>query len=197
MSKKKSLVQKIFSKLKRAFYYEVDVILAAKHPHNEYHFFPGIAYRNFTKDDISIFSSGFSDLTTLYNESADQYTGLVCELYGKPACCIWYTDKTKENEGAHPFTFTVTPPPRGVYIFANYVLPEFRGSKIFASQPTMVLSMMYDIGFRIAVVALFDPRIMNYYHKKGFFAVGKLHFKRYLSFFIKKDLSDLERICTL
>ena len=89
--------KKIFSKLKRAFYYEVDVILAAKHLHNEYHFFPGIAYRNFTKDDISIFSSGFSDLTTLYNESADQYTGLVCELYGKPACCIWYTDKTKEN----------------------------------------------------------------------------------------------------
>ena len=197
MSRKKSFAQKIITKLKRTLYREVTVILAAKYLYEDDHHINDIKYRPFTTADIQIFTSGFADLATLHKESAGRNVGLVAELDGKPACCIWYTSQTKENEGIPPFTFTITLPPGGVYIFANYVLPEFRGSKIFLIQPAMMLSLLHSIGYRVAVVALFDPRILKYYVKKGFFTIGNLHFKRFLSCIVKKDISDLERICTL
>ena len=197
MPKKKSLLQKIASKLKKTFYRKTKVILAAKYLLGNGNAVTNVVYRPFTENDIKIFASGFSDLAALYREATDNYTGMVAELDGTPACCIWYTDKTKKNEGIPPFTFTVTLPPGGVYIFANYVLPEFRGSKIFITQPSMMLSMLYKKGYRVAVIALFEPRIMKYYQKKDFFVVGNLHFKRYFSCITKSDISDLERLCAL
>ena len=197
MLKEKSLLQKIASKLKKTFYRKTTVILAAKYLLGNGNAVTNVVYRPFTENDIKIFASGFSDLAALYHEATDNYTGMVAELDGTPACCIWYTDKTKKNEGIPPFTFTVTLPPGGVYIFANYVLPEFRGSKIFITQPAMMLSMLYKKGYRVAVIALFEPRIMKYYQKKDFFVVGNLHFKRYFSCITKSDISDLERLCTL
>ena len=197
MLKEKSLLQKIASKLKKAFYRKTTVILAAKYLIGNGNAVTNVVYRPFTENDIKIFASGFSDLAALYREATDNYTGMVAELDGTPACCIWYTDKTKKNEGTPPFTFTVTLPPGGVYIFANYVLPEFRGSKIFITQPAMMLSMLYKKGYRVAVIALFEPRIMKYYQKKDFFVVGNLHFKRYFSCITKSDISDLERLCAL
>lgn len=197
MPKKQSLLQKIISKVKKTFYRETSVILAAKYLHANGHGITDVTYRPFSASDIELFASGFSDLAALYCEATDNYTGLVAELNGKPACCIWYADKTKTNEGLPPFTFTVKLPPGGVYIFANYVLPEFRGSKIFLTQPTMLLSMLYNRGYRVAIIAIFDQRIMKYYQKKDFLLVGNLYFKRYFSCFTKSDVSDLERICTL
>lgn len=197
MPKKQTLLQKIASKVKKLFYRETSVILAAKYLHANGHSVTDVTYRPFTEGDIEVFAAGFSDLAALYHEATDNYTGLVAELNGKPACCIWYADKTKNNEGIPPFTFTVKLPADGVYIFANYVLPEFRASKIFSTQPAMLLSMLYNKGYRVAVIALFEPRLMKYYQKKDFFVVGNLHFKRYFCCFTKSDISGLERICTL
>lgn len=198
MAKKLSVLQRLFAKLRRLFYQECTVVLAAK-PLKEItpYAYDDVRSRPFTEADVPVFASGFSNLPKLYREWKDKYTGVVLEKDGRPAACLWYTGGSKDNEGVPPFTFSVVLPKGVAYVFANYVLPEFRGSNVFFLQPAVVEPDLYRKNYRLTVIALFDPRLVAYYRRRKYFVVGELRFKRYLSLFVKKELSDLELLCTL
>lgn len=186
-----------FNKFKKLIYEETTVILAIKYLRRVEDHYSNVEYRPFNKSDITLFSAGFPNLEQLYDSSHGKFHGLVTEVDGEPAGCIWYTDKVKEKEGLHPFYFDIQPPKNGVYVFASYILPKFRGSKAFFSQPVTMNNMMYDLGYRVSVSTYFDPRVFKYHMRHGFFKIGELKFKRYLYFFVKSDLSDLDKVCTL
>ena len=200
--KKKTLWQKIIGRLKRLFYQEETVSIVVKYlPEDCALPTDGPArYRSFTEADVPRFASGFRNLPDLFREWRDKYRGLVAELDGTPAACIWLTTRTKKNEGVPPFTFPIVLPEdgSGCYAFAHYILPEYRGTMAFFTLLDILEPLAKEQGCRYLIAAQSDPRLVAYYTKRRkAFVLGQLHFRRYLSCFMRKDFSVFDKVCEL